>query len=416
MQIIHDLTEEQKICSCCGLPFELLNREEISYEVTVEVVYRLIKHCRKKYLQTCCCTREMIVTAPPPQKLFKAGLYSMDFWSKVLLDKYAHGIPLTRQLGMMKQHGLSISKGSLPEGLWKIADLLEPLYKLMFEKIAHEDLVHADETRWHNFAKCYEQDRKSEKTLHWLWGFFSENYRLFVIDPTRGADVLRKHFGQGEAYTIEPIFVTDRYAAYLSACGLIAFCWAHVRRDFLGLQIKYPNDSILYEWCQQWLDLIKDLYRINRLRLANVNQSECFEGYQKQLENLTHKMETIQNKTYRHPLMAKQTTSMRKHWDGLTLFVNFHEIPMDNNLAERELRGPVIGRKSFYGTHSDRATRSTAILYSIIATAKKHKCNLQHYFKDYLTVCAKNRKPPPKKILKTFLPHLYAKKHPDSLI
>lgn len=333
-----------------------------------------------------------------------------------MLDKYAYGIPLSRQLGIMQQHGLAISEGSLCHGLWKIADLLEPLYELMLEKIAFEELVHSDETRWRNFAKCYAQERLDEKSLHWLWGFFSKRFHLFVIDPTRSADVLRKHFGQGNANTIEPIFVTDRYSAYLSVCGLIAFCWAHVRRDFLSWQIKYPNDKELFDWCNQWLSLIKDLYVINAFRLNALSDENRFNGHQKQLEACIEKMEALNNQQYKHPIKEKQTVSMQKHWDGLTLFVNFYEIPMDNNLAERGLRGPVVGRKNFYGTHSDRATKATAVFYSVIATCKLHKINLQRYLTDYLHYCAQHQKPPPQKILTSFLPHRYAKKQPECLI
>lgn len=339
----------------------------------------------------------------------------MDFWIKILLDKYAYHIPLYRQALIMQQEDLPVSEGSLLAGLWKIATFLKPLYELMLEEIAFEDLIHADETRWLNFAKCYDLARLDEKTRQWLWGFFSANFRLFVIDPSRGAAVIKEALGQGETQTIAPIMVTDRYKAYLSVCGLIAFCWAHVRRDFIKWQIKYPNDSELYDWCQTWLDLIGDLYAINHLRLQAL-KTDRFNAHQKQLEKVIRKMEKLNNQRYQHKIKQKQTQSMTNHWDGLTLFVDFHEIPMDNNLAERELRGPVVGRKNFYGTHSDQSTEATAIFYSIIVTLKLHKINLKKYLLEYLTYCATHQKPPPKKILKHFLPHHYAKKRPENLI
>ncbi len=397
------------------MPYGELNSEEVSYEVTVEVKYLLIKHRRKKYSRGCQCGSP-IVRAPKALKLFEGGLYSIDFWIKVMLDKYAYSIPLYRQQTIMTQEGLSISEGSLCSGLWKVADYLEPLYQLMLEKVAFEDLIHADETRWRNFQKCYDPARREEKTLHWLWGFFSKRYRLFVIDPTRSANVLRESLGQGEEKTITPIIVADRYKAYSSVCGLIAFCWAHVRRDFLKWQIKYPADTDLYEWCQTWLDLIGDLYAINQQRLTVINNSELFEAHQKQLEKCIKKMEKLNRQKHKHKIKQKQTESMTHHWEGLTLFVDFYEIPMDNNLAERELRGPVVGRKNFYGTHSDRATKATATFYSVIATLKLHKINLKKYLHQYFTYCAQHRTPPQKKVLKTFLPHHYAKKYPENLI
>ena len=112
-----------------------MNTEEISYEVTVEILYRLIKHIRKKYRKTCSCAQP-IVTAPGPLKLFEKGLYSMDFWIKVLIDKYLYGLPLERQLNRMNIEGLDVASGALADGLLRMAPMLKPLYELMVKRIS----------------------------------------------------------------------------------------------------------------------------------------------------------------------------------------------------------------------------------------------------------------------------------------
>lgn len=397
------------------MPLEELNSEEVSYELSYEIRYFVIKHRRKKYRKTCKCSRP-IIRAPAPVKLFKGGLYSIDFWIKILMDKYAHSIPLTRQIEIMNMEQLSIAKSSLCNGLWKISEYLEPLYDLMLEKIAFERLVHADETRWRNWASCYDAKRLDEKSLNWLWGFFSELFHVFVIDPSRSADVVKNIFGQGKAKTVLPIFVTDRYKAYISACKVLAFCWAHVRRDFLKLQIKYRRDKELFNWAQIYLDLISDLYALNYQRLNFFEGSAQFQAYQKQIQIVLDKMNAINTSAYKDSRKQKQAQSMLNHWKGLTLFLEFPEIPLDNNLAERQLRKPVVGRKNFYGTHSDKATKATAIFYSIIATCKLHNVNANKFFKRYLTFCAHHKKPPPEKQLPSFLPHNYAKTHSEDLL
>ncbi len=65
----------------------------------------------------------------------------------------------------------------------------------------------------------------------------------------------------------------------------------------------------------------------------------------------------------------------RKHWDGLTVFLKNAKVALDNNAAERVLRGPVLGRKNFYGNRSRHGAKVAAILYSIIETAKLNGTN-----------------------------------------
>lgn len=412
----YSIPKQEALCTSCGLPFEDMNTEEVSYEVTVETLYRLIKHIRKKYRRTCGCPHP-IVTAPGPLKLFEKGLYSMDFWIQVLLDKYAYGLPLERQLKRMNAQGLQIASGALADGLLRIAPMLEALYELMVQKIAFEKLVHGDETRWYNWASRYDASRIEEKARGYLWGLFSPLFHVFIIDPSRGAKVIKEHIGQGPAQTILPTFVCDRYSGYKALGTSLAFCWAHVRRDFLGLKTKYPGDEILGVWADQWMTLIRDLYAVNHLRLGHRDDPPRFQAHQDQLQGVLARMQSLMDQPYSKEPQIKQVKSMREHWKGLTLFVKDPDIPLDNNLAERALRTPVVGRKNFYGNHSDRAAKATAIFYSILGTCHLHKVDPQKFLKRYLTSCVQIRGAPmPAELLERFLPHHYAKQYPGDLL
>lgn len=408
----YTLPPEACFCSSCGLPFEEMNTEEISFEVTVDIIYRLIKHIRKKYRKTCSCTQP-IVTAPGPLKLFEKGLYSMDFWIKALVDKYLYGLPLERQLNQMNAEGLDVASGALADGLLRLAPMLKPLYELMTKKIAFEKLVHGDETRWYNWACRYEPDRMDENARGWMWGLFSSRYHVFIIDPSRGAKVIKDKIGQGDAKTILPTIACDRYSSYKALHTLLAFCWAHVRRDYINLKTKYPNDKELCAWSDRWIGLIRDLYAVNHLRIRHRHDPALFGAYQKQLEGVLDQMQDLMNQSYTKEPQIKQIKSMREHWSGLTLFVKDPDIPLDNNLAERALRTPVVGRKNFYGNHSDRATEATAIFYSVLSTLKHHRVHPHKFLKRYLTACIQIRgSPMPEELLERFLPHHYADQYP----
>lgn len=413
---MHRIHPDDLFCPLCGKPFKELPTEEVSYEVTVEVLFILLKHRRKKYRKTCRCHNRFLI-APGPIKLFEGGLYSMDFWIKVLLDKYAYGLPLQRQVTMMETEGLSISRGVLSSGLLRMAPYLKSLYDLMSQRIAFEKLVHGDETRWYNWASRYDLTRTGEKTRWWLWGFFSARYHIFVIDPSRGADVIKDTLGQGEAQTVVPIIVSDRFRAYPAAANTVAFCWSHVRRDFINLKIKHPTDEELCAWADTWIYLIRDLYALNYKRLRYRHDSSLFDAHQKQLEDVLDRMQALMNKPYAKEPQTKQVESMRHHWEGLTRFLDDPDIPLDNNLAERALRTPVVGRKNFYGNHSDRAAEATAIFYSIISSCKLHHIHPHKLLKRYLTACVQPRgSPMPQEILESFLPHEYAKRYPDDSV
>lgn len=407
-------------CQSCGLPFEELNSEEISYEVTIQVRYILFRHRRRKYRKTCQCP-DPIVLSPGPVKLFEKGLYSMDFWIQVLLDKYAYGMPLERQVRKMRQGGLEVSSGVLAAGLLRLAPYLKPLYDLMLERIAFEKLIHADETRWQNWASSYEAERKEEKSRQWLWGLFSSRYHVFAIDPSRGAKVIKNRLGQGNQKTIVPHIVCDRYKAYQALDTELYYCWSHVRRDFLTLQIQYRGEEAIIGWAQKEINLIGEMYALNQLRVKHKDNKAAREGYENQIREVLGNMQELMKQDDLKSAQQKVAESMENHWEGLIRFLEDPDVPLDNNLAERELRTPVVGRKNFYGTHSDRATEATAIFYSIISTCKRHGVPPQKFLKRYLTTYVKlfkSRAAPPIKNawLESFLPHQYAKLYPEDLV
>ncbi len=71
-----------------------------------------------------------------------------------------------------------------------------------------------------------------------------------------------------------------------------------------------------------------------------------------------------------------------ENYDGLTMFLTDPEIPIDNNSQERLQRSHVVGRKTWYGTHSERGARTAAILFSLVETCKINHVNPREYFKN----------------------------------
>jgi len=141
----------------------------------------------------------------------------------------------------------------------------------------------------------------------------------------------------------------DRYSAYKAMAKrlaiILACCWAHVRRDFLGLAKDWPP---LASWALAWVRAIGELYHLNHLRLEALEQPELLAQRDQTLREAIDRMEKTRQDQQKdpdlHTAQAKALQSLEEHWKGLTVFVDHPEVPMDNNKAERGERTPVIAR------------------------------------------------------------------------
>jgi transposase len=232
-----------------------------------------------------------------------------------------------------------------------------------------------------------------------LWVFAGKESIVFVLDPTRAHDVPEKHFGDDA----EGIANVDRYSAYKAMAQvkagqiILAFCWAHVRRDFLAVLTGWPE---LTDWAWAWVEEIGTLYHRNDERLASENDTPAYAEadrlLREQVEHMRQRRDSeLSDPKLRQP-QRKALTSLQDHWVGLTVFVDHPEVPMDNNEAERRQRGPVVARKNFYGSGSLWSGRLAAMLFSLFQTLQVWGMDTGKWLTAYLSACAKaGGKPPP---------------------
>jgi len=407
IEVVLEVPAADLMCKKCGLPAtDKPLMDSVSYQVSVEKRYILKKLIRKTYGKACECDEQpTIIMAPPAAQIIPKGKYSEEIWTDILISKYMGHMPVNRQLFEMVQAGLNIKSGMVFNGLEKIwFDFLKPLYELLLSDLRLEGRWHADETRWRMFLDEY------GKLWH-MWAFRSEKIVAFVLDPTRAASVpLKTLFGLsiGDAEKMRlgevPVALAeadmkklnvDRYSAYkvLAKYGLalLAYCWAHVRRDFINIQKKFLDDSALRGWAEEWVVKIAELYRINNERVKYPKGSEPFLQYDTRLRKALGKMKTDSEKKYDDDAQAATMNSMREHWSGLVLFVEYPELPMDNNLMENGIRPCALGRNNFLGNHSIWGGNLAAFMYSIIQTCLLNKINPRDYILHYFNVCANSR-------------------------
>lgn len=379
------LPATEQCCASCKLPFGQLSATEDSEQIEIDVrAYRRVFR-RHRYARRCECPGQpAIVTAPKPAELIPRGLYGISVWVTILLDKFHFQRPTYRLLQDLQTHGLSLSQGTLTGGLERLLPLFTALKDAIID---HQRLAghwHADETRWHVFAQV-----EGKTGHHWyLWMVCSDDTVVFILDRSRSAQVPIAHFDGAEG-----IVNADRYGAYKCLAKLgrlwVAYCWAHVRRDFLQVARSWPEQEA---WAMAWVERIRETYRLNEQRMALwTAERPCLkeqENLEAQLSSmvLTREAELAEPAL---PVAARKTLeSLGRHWSGLLLFVEYPWVPMDNNTAEREQRGPVVGRKNYYGSGAVWSGELAAAAFSVFQTLRRCGINPRPWLQAYLESCA----------------------------
>ena len=400
---VQDIELASATCPQCGLGLSEFPGTEDSEVVELEVkAYRRVIR-RRRYRPTCSCgCLPGIVTAPAPARLIERGKFGVSVWTSVLLDKFLYGRPSHRLLQDLADHGLNMAPGTLAGGLKTLAPLFAPLEQAFVQKLRAASHWHADETRWAVFI-----DVAGKVGHRWyLWVFHSNAVVHYVLNASRSAQVIESELAGVE----RGIISCDRYSAYKKFARLhpgvvLAFCWAHVRRDLLELANSYPD---LSAWAFAGVDAIGALYHLNGLRLQAPEGSPQRATHHTQLEQAVQDMAQRRTLVLADPLLlaapaAKVLQSMAVHWGGLTVFVDHPWIPMDNNTAESDMRGPVVGRKNFYGSASQWSGELAATMYSLMMTLRLWKINPRTWLGAYLQACVDNGNRAPNDIA-PFLP------------
>jgi transposase len=387
-----DLPPEQRHCTSCGLPFTPCGSEPnptTLIEVTVRAHRRRIR--RRRWRPTCTCgTHPDIISAPAPPRLIPNCALGISVWVTVLLDKYALYRPTYRLLADWRLHGLDLPLGTITDGLQRLLPLFEPVYEALRTHLRQQQHWHGDETYWQVFATV-----EGKVGYQWyLWLVLSQEVAVFVLASGHAHDVPETLLGANA----HGIFNVDRYPAYPAMEQvkkgqiILALCWAHQRRDFIDVERGRPE---LHAWASAWLERISNLYRLNEARLLVWQKdAPAFEQANQQLKTAVTDVARVVEQQQAQadlPLACRPVLeSMARHWPGLTVFVEHPEVPMDNNTAERAERGPVVGRKNYYGSGAVWAGQLAAMLFSVFQTLGQWQLNARAWLTGYLTACAEN--------------------------
>jgi transposase len=399
----HDLEEEEKICSCCGEPMT-----RIGEDVTRELEYQPPKleahiHTRPKY--ACSRCKEGVAAAPLTRPI-PGGIAGPGLIAEVIVSKFGDHLPLYRLEDILTRGGVYISRSTMCDWVKCSAELLQPLFELQRELVLQSPLMWTDDTP----ITVLGGREGSFKGYFWTYiGDDQHPYSVydFTNSRTRAGPMrfLENYSGylHADAYTGYDAMFVDVGRDVLEVA-----CWSHARRKFFEATRSYPREAHqVLEWIWQLYDIEDRAHDWSvdarrQLRVAEANPVlDKIEAYLGELARTAVPKSSL----------YKAVTYARNQWAALRRYVDDGRLTIDNNVSERTLRHQAIGRKNYLFLGSEAAGPRAAVLYSILAGAKRHHIEPWVYVRDLLLrLHADDLR------LEEMLPDRWAAAHPEAIL
>lgn len=400
-EIIHDISPADKKCVCCGEEMEKIG-EEVTEKLEIVPVKMIVhRHVRPKYSCKPCLNNKKsaefkIASMPPeilPKSIATAGLFA-----HVLTNKFCDHIPYYRQERIFQRYGIDISAANLSNWQIQFYERYDRLEEFFWQELLTEKIILADETP---LQVMREAERKNTQKS-WMFAFATGRIRFFQYRETRSAGFLSERFRD-----FRGVLASDGYKSYDTLCRRLkiqhAACWAHTRRKFMDVIKNSKSES----FADQIVEEIRKLYA------SEAHSREKEHSPEKILENRREHSQHVVDQIF-ELLKNKQGTIPRDQPLGkairyalgqeikLRLFLENGNVPIDTNAVENAIRPFVIGRKNWMFSGSPRGANSSALIYSLIETAKANEFEPWAYLRylfEKLPLCQNDAE------MRALLPH-----------
>lgn len=383
--ITYDLPKEEQACSSCGNDFHVM-KKEIRREIKIiPAEVKIIQHERDVYACRSCEKENIhtpIIQTPIPNPVFPKSMASPSAVAYVLTQKYMAGVPLYRQEKQWEQLGVPLSRQTLSNWILYVAEnWLEPLAQQMRKTLLKQGVLHADET---TLQVLQEKDRStSSKSYMWLYRTGREGPKCVFFDyQTTRAAKHPKRFLEGFKGKMH----VDGYKGYAGLPNItLSGCWAHARRKFHDVKVstsKPLSPSGKLTITEQALQKIGAIYKIEK-QITSESPEDRLKIRQEQSIPLV-KAYFIWLKKVKSEVLPKSKLGEAIQY-SLNLQKQLEEpfndgrLDIDNNLAERSIKPFVIGRKNWLFSNSSKGAKSSALVYTVIETAKENNLNVLQY-------------------------------------
>ena len=365
--VIHDI--EDKTCACCGNELHQMGDERCEKLEFIPAQVKVIEHVRLKYSCRTCeqtGTSTQINIAPVAPSPIPKCIATATLLSQIITSKYQYALPLYRQESLFKQYGIELSRKTMADWMMKSADLFKPLYTRLQQILLQQAVIQADETT----LKVINED--NVKSYMWL-------YCTGTDSPSQGAipNIVLYDYQSGRAGQCAVDYLdgftgylqVDGYAGYEKTSAQLVGCWAHARRKFIEAQTAQPKGKT--GKADMALSMIQKLYRIE-ISLKDKCVEEKYQLRQEKAKPLLAKFYQWLAKAnvVTKSALGKAIGYCQNQWHKLSRYIDNGNLTIDNNRAERAVKPFVIGRKNWLFSNTANGAKASAMLYSIIETAK----------------------------------------------
>jgi transposase len=385
----HELPEEERLCPDCGQQMHVMGREvreELKLIPAQAVITRHVGHvyaCRN-----CEKNAEQVpfVKAPMPAPVIKGSFASAEAIAHIATQKFAMGIPLYRQEQEWERNGVLLSRQTMSNWLIRATeDWLKPIYSRMHELLCAGKVAHADET---SLQVLHEPGKSAQsKSYMWLYrtsGDAKHPIVLYDYQPSREGKH-PKSFLKG----FKGFLHTDGYEVYHKVLpgGIVVIgCWAHCRRRFDEALKIIPEKERIGTQSLHGKHFCDRLFSLER-EYSGLPPDDNFKArYEARLKQSKPVMDDFfawaekasADTLPQSPLgKALKYALEQKIWLENVLLDG--RLELSNNRAERSIKPFVIGRKNWMFNNTQKGANASAILYSIVETAKENGLNPYKY-------------------------------------
>ena len=357
--------------------------KKIGEEITEELEFvppelYVKKYIRAKYAKP---EGEGIVIAELPTRPIEKGIAGPGLLAHILISKFVDHLPLYRQQQQLRRQKVEIAESTMGGWVKACGEALLPLYEVQRACVQQASYVMADETP----LPVSDRTKPGKTHLGYHWVYYDPVAKLVLFDYRPGRsragpnDILKNFHGylQCDGYT--------GYDDLLARPGVVGVgCFAHARRYFEQAQ---DSDRERAEWM---LVKLQALYRLERqAREAHMSFDERHALRQEHalpiLQELRAWLGANSIAVLPKSAIGKAMGYMLGQWSKLEAYTRDGRLEIDNNLVENAIRPVALGRKNYLFAGSHEGAKRAAIIYSLVATAKRHEVEPFTYLKDILT-------------------------------
>jgi transposase len=376
-RVVFDLAAHERQCPECRGELRRIG-EEISERLEyVPASLVAIEEACQKYACPKGCT---VVTAGKPPAPIEKGLAGPGLLAHVAVSKYGDHLPLHRQESMLARHGVELSRKTMCDWMRQCAELVSPLYELMKQRTLSSKVVQTDDTP----VPVLDPELPRTRTGR-IWTYVGDPdhpYTVYDYTPNRsraGPDEFLKDFRgylQADAYSGYDEIYKDAERGVTEVA-----CMAHARRKYFDAQ---SSDIMRSMVVLAYLHLLYDVEReardgeldaAGRLALRQARSRPL-------LEDLKAYLERERRQVLPKSPIAQAIAYTLSNWDALVRYAEDGDLEIDNNRAERSLRGVAVGRRNWTFFGSDNGGHTAAVLSSLLASAKRHHIDPFAYLRD----------------------------------